>query len=124
MFNGKDAKTNYSKVAINNSVIDAAASVETIDITAEGDGYSLHMTAGYLSGKSGSNSIVFGDSPVANTISFDEEGRAVISSNSTYLVFNSDKTNGDRFRYYKSTTVTGSYAANYPKGYLYKLSLN
>ena len=124
VFNGKDAKQNYTTVAINNSIIDAAATVETIDIAAEGAGYSLHVADGYLSGKSGSNSIVFGASPVANTISFDEDGRAAIFSNDTYLVYNKDKTNGDRFRYYKSSTVTGSHADGYPKGYLYKLSLD
>ena len=120
VFNGTDVEGNYATVSIADSFIDASVSAATIEITAYESGYAVKVSSGYLSGKSGKNTIVTSSTAVANTITFEADGKASIYSDATYLVFNSATTNGNRFRYYKEATVSGN-SSTYVKPYLYKL---
>ena len=120
VFNGTDAEGNYATVSIADSFIDASVSASTVEITASGSGYAVKVSSGYISGKSGKNSIQTTSTAVANDITFEADGKASIYSDATYLVFNSATSNGNRFRYYKETTVSGN-PSTYVKPYLYKL---
>ena len=82
-------------------VADATTKAALFSIAEVEGGYSVKSASGiYISGKSGTNTIVEGTEPVANTISI-TEGNAVIASNSTSIMYNA--TSGqERFRYYKN----------------------
>lgn len=122
VFAGKDAATgSYTTAEINDSVIENDENLTIVNLIATGNGYAIKVGNQYISGVSGSNKINFGSSPVAITISFEADGKLSIFSNDTYFVFNSNTNNGDRFRFYKETTVTGTNGASYVKPYLYKL---
>ena len=59
-----------------------------------------------MGGKSDKNTIQFVASPIANTIDWQEANSAFkVSSNSASLVYNNATSNGDRFRFYKQTTI-------------------
>lgn len=63
-------------------------------------GFAIKSASGiYISGKSGSNMIVEGSDPVANTITI-SEGNAVIASNATSIMYNASS-GQERFRFYK-----------------------
>ena len=122
VFAGKDAATgSYTTAEINDSVIEYDENLTIVNLIATGNGYAIKVGNQYISGVSGSNKINFGSSPVAITISFEADGKLSIFSNDTYFVFNSNTNNGDRFRFYKKATVTGTNGAPYVKPYLYKL---
>ncbi len=102
-----DAAHNNIEVEIKDGVIaaDDATLAATFEIKKMDGGYSIQAAGGsFISGSSSKNTIVEGTSAVANTITFDENGNAVIFAGG-YLLFN--KTSGDtnyRFRYYKAQT--------------------
>lgn len=99
VFNGQDAANGYASATIDNNTI--TGTFEEIEIAAiAGGGYSLKATAGYMSGTSGKNTLVFNADAQANEITFDGEN-ARIESNSTTIRFNNAK-DQMRFRYYKS----------------------
>lgn len=98
VFNGKDAANGYASATIENNTI--AGEFEEIEIVAIQGGYSLKATAGYMSGTSGKNTLVFNQDAQLNEIEFDGE-YAKITSNSTTIRFN-NASDQMRFRYYKS----------------------
>lgn len=122
VFNGVDAANGYVGCTISDGVItsDDLGNCE-VTIEAMTGGYSIKINNGdkagnYIYGKSGSNSIQFGTTAVANEITF-TDGAATILSNSTSFRYNAASGN-DRFRYYKTTTTGDSYIlpALYKKG--------
>lgn len=121
VFTGVDNATgSYKTVTIENSTIQYDETLDVVNISQTGDGYAFKIGGKYISGKSGSNTIVFNDKEVATTVKFETDGKISIYSNSTYFVFNSATSNGDRFRFYKETTVNGN-TSTYVKPALYKL---
>lgn len=121
IFNGLDAANDYVTATISNSnIANVPEGSCPVIISSMTGGYSIYLTSGdkegnYIYGKSGSNSIQYGATAVANKITFND-GLAVIESNSTSFRYNSASGN-DRFRYYKTSTTGNSYI--YPA--LYKL---
>ncbi|MCQ2077107.1 MAG: InlB B-repeat-containing protein, partial [Bacteroidaceae bacterium] len=115
-FNGVDAANEYVECTISSGTITAndLAAYE-VTIAAMTGGYSLQLSASlgtdnkskYIYGKSGSNSIEYGTTAVANEITI-ANGAATILSNSTSLRYNSASGN-DRFRYYKTSTTGNTY---------------
>lgn len=102
-----DATSNYKTVTITDQTIAAEEADPYKFVIAPMDGgYSIQGVSGkYISGKSGSNTLVSNDSQQKNAITLDATGNANIISNTTYLRFNN--TSGQyRFRYYKSTTYS------------------
>ena len=125
VFNGVDAANGYEDCTISDGKItsDDFGAYE-VTIAAIDGGYSLQLSASlgtdnkskYIYGKSGSNSIQFGTTAVASTISI-ADGAATIENNSTYFCYNATSGN-DRFRFYKNTTTGANYIlpALYKKG--------
>lgn len=121
-FNGIDAANGNVTCTISDGVI-TSDDLGNCEVTIEEitGGYSIKINSGtnsgkYISGKSGSNTIVYGEIAVANEITI-SDGAATILSNSTTFRYNA--TSGqDRFRYYKTSTTGGSYIlpALYKKG--------
>lgn len=116
VFNGIDAANGYAECTITNGIITSEAlGAYEVTIAAMTGGYSLQLSeslgtnnAGkYIYGKSGSNSIQFGATAVANEITI-SDGAATILSNSTSFRYNAASGN-DRFRYYKISTTGASY---------------
>lgn len=110
VFNGVDTSNDYVRATISNNEIASSADVDLLTVTINA-GYTIKIDNGdnagkFIYGKSGSNSIQFGEA-TNNTISF-EDGKARIESDSTSLRFNS-ASNNYRFRYYKTTTTGASY---------------
>jgi len=111
VFNGVDGAFNYVEAAYGNNNIlgtDALAAVEATIATMEG-GYSIHTTAGYLCGTSGSNALKFATDAALNTIAFDENGELIITSETSVLRFNT-ASNQMRFRYFKSSSYSNQKA--------------
>lgn len=111
-FNGVDAVSDFIEATAVDGVIADDEALVAFDIAAMEGGYSIKVIGGekdgyYLSGKSGSNSIVYNETPVANEITF-EDGKATILSDNTTLRFNATS-NQNRFRYYKTTTTGDLY---------------
>ncbi|MBR2429715.1 MAG: hypothetical protein IKB15_07070 [Alistipes sp.] len=111
VFNGQDAVNGYSEATISNgSIIAEEEFVGEVTIAAMSDGYSLKAGAGYMYGTSGSNKLNFNSSTAqVNIISFERDGSAKITSNTSVLRFN-NASNQMRFRYYKSTSYSGQKA--------------
>lgn len=112
VFNGEDSVSDFIEAAAVNGVVEDNESLVAVDIAPMDGGYSVKIIGGdkdgnYISGTSGSNTIKYTSSPVANEITF-ADGKATILSNGTSLRFNA--TSGqDRFRYYKTTTTGNAY---------------
>lgn len=111
-FNGLDVANDYVEVTISDGAITDPNGAAIVEIKAMTGGYSLKITNGekadkYIYGKSGSNSIQYGTTAVANEITI-SDGAATILSNSTSFRYNSQSGN-DRFRYYKTATTGASY---------------
>lgn len=119
VWTGIDANSNYSTATISNSIITKPTSAASVTIASMNGGYSIKVNGGtndgkYISGTSGSNTTNFGTSAVANSLTY--SSGVDIASNTSHFVFNS--TSGTtRFRYYKSSTYSGS---AYKKPQLYK----
>ena len=119
VWTGVDANFNFETASITNSKITKPSNAVSVTISSMTGGYSIMVNGGtnngkYISGTSGSNTTVFGSSAVANTLTY--SSGVDIASNTSHFVFNS--TSGTtRYRYYKSTTYSGS---AYKKPQLYK----
>ena len=109
VFNGQDAVNGYEAATVVNGVISDNMTSCEVTIEAVGDGYSLKVAAGYMSGTSGSNKLNFGAEAAINHITFTADGNVDIESNTSVLRFNA-ASNQLRFRYYKSA----SYSAQTP----------
>ena len=102
-----DAAHNTIDVEITDGVIaaDDTTKAAAFEIKAMDGGWSIQAAGGsFISGSASANTIKEGTSAVANTITIDADGNAVIFAGG-YLMFN--KTSGDtnyRFRYYKAQT--------------------
>ena len=123
---GVDSSECVSSVTIsNNQITNPASAVVQIEIASMEGGYSLKVVGGtnngkYLDGKLSSgnaaNGTTFNSSPVAATISYGTDSTIITSSKGTEMRYNSADTNGNWFRFYKTTSsVTG-------KVQLYKLA--
>ena len=111
VFNGKDTANGYTAANISNGTITAEEIFAgEVTIAAMSGGYSLKVATGYMYGTSGSNKLNFNSTKAqANTISFESDGSAKITSNTSVLRFNSAK-DQLRFRYFKSSSYTGQKA--------------
>lgn len=111
VFNGKDAVNGYTEATISNGSITVEEAFESeVTIEAMNDGYSLKVTAGYMYGTSGSNKLNFNSTTAQlNTIKFENDGSATITSNTSVLRFN-NASNQLRFRYFKSSTYSSQKA--------------
>lgn len=107
VFNGKDAVNGYTAATISNGSIIANEKFDgEVTIAAMSGGYSLKVDAGYMYGTSGSNKLNFNSSTAqVNTISFESDGSAKITSNNSVLRFN-NASDQLRFRYYKSSSYS------------------
>lgn len=105
VFNGKDIANGYTAANISNGTITAEEIFAgEVTIAAMSEGYSLKVATGYMYGASGSNKLNFNSTKAqANTISFESDGSASITSNTSVLRFNSAK-DQLRFRYFKSSS--------------------
>ena len=110
VFNCQDAQANYSTVTVSEGTIAYSEGLlsSVVEIAAVDGGYSLTALSinKFMGGKSDKNTIQFVASPIANTIDWQEANSAFkVSSNSASLVYNNATSNGDRFRFYKQTTI-------------------
>lgn len=122
IFNGLSYSNEYVSATIsNNSISEVPANAAVLTIAAiDEDSYSIQISteatnnAGkYICGKSGSNTMNFESSAVANSISF-ENNDVVIVSDNTYLRWNNTS---NLFRYYKSGSYSSQQAIQlYKKG--------
>ena len=106
---GVDAASNYTTATITAGAIEVADAV-TIKIAAMEGGYSVLVNGGtnvgkYIYGTSNNNALKFGTDPTLNTFAY-TDGHVVMTSGEI-MAFN--KTSGQtRFRYFKSTTISGN----------------
>lgn len=109
VYTGVDNTNEYVEASINNNAITSADGMAEIEIAAMEGGYSLKVVGGandgkYMYGTNNSNKTNYSDEAQLNTIAL-SEGAAVITSNTSFIQFNS--TSGQmRFRYYKSGTTS------------------
>jgi len=111
VFNGQDAVNGYTSATISGTTISAeTAFAGEVTIAAMSGGYSLKAASGYMYGTSGDNKLNFNaNTAQVNTITFETDGSAKITSNTSVLRFNAAN-NNMRFRYYKSTSYTSQKA--------------
>ena len=109
-----DAEGNYIKVAMTNGVIEANATTNAAKFTVEkyNNGYSLKSASGlYMGNTSNQNKIITNASTkYENTLTLKSDGTVDVVSAGSYLRSNIATTNGDRFRYYKSSSYTNQKA--------------
>lgn len=107
---GVDAANCYEEVSISGNNITASGFVTIVVAKMEnGNDYSIQVNGGtndgnYAYGQSGSNTIKFGTTPIANTFEFESDG-IKITSNTSVMRFNNSN-NNLRFRYFKSSSYT------------------
>ena len=123
VWTGVDAVSNYKTATITAGAIEVADAVTTIKIAAMKGGYSVLVNGGtnnvgkYIYGTSGKNALNFGENPTLNTLTYATDH--VVMTSGEIMAFN--KTSGQtRFRYYKSSTITGPQGSNYIYPQLYK----
>ena len=111
VYNGKDAVNGYTDATVSNgSITTDEAFAGEVTIAAMSGGYSLKVAGGYMYGTSGSNKLNFNSTTAqVNTISFENDGSAKITSNTSVLRFNA-ASNQMRFRYYKSSSYSSQKA--------------
>ncbi|MBR5726666.1 MAG: endonuclease, partial [Muribaculaceae bacterium] len=115
-FNGAltnlDDTPNTISVAISNNTIEANASTNAAKFTIAtmSGGYSIKAESGkYIGITSNSNGLTSSDSPLSNTISYNNGDVDIVSSGGAYLRYNA-ASNQQKFRYFKSSTYTGQKA--------------
>ena len=113
-FNGAltnlDGTGNYVSVTISDYTIaaDNTTNAARFTIAPMTGGYSIQAASGkYIGNGSNSNSLTSSDSPLANTLAFNNGNVDIIGSGGAYLRYN---TNDPRFRYYKSSSYTNQAA--------------
>ena len=116
LYQGLSGTNSSASVEISSGSIahsEAVAKCEVI-IAAVDDGYSLQMNTSadnnagkYMSGISGSNTTNYNATASANTITLEDNGDVIgIVSNTSVFRYNSGTSNGDCFKYYKSSTYS------------------
>lgn len=109
VWTGVDAASNYKAATITAGAIEVADAV-TVKLAAMAGGYSVLVNGGtndgkYIYGASGSNTLNFGVNPTLNTLAYATDH--VVMTSGGIMTFN--KTSGQtRFRYFKSTTISGN----------------
>lgn len=111
-FNGAlttlDAINNYIDVAINDETIAATTDTEAARftiVTMDG-GYSIQAASGkYIGNASNSNALTSSDTPLVNTLAYNNGNIDIVGSGGAYLRFNS-QSGQNRFRYYKSSSYS------------------
>lgn len=111
-FNGAlttlDATNNYIDVAINDETIAATTDTEAARftiVTMDG-GYSIQAASGkYIGNASNSNALTSSDTPLVNTLAYNNGYIDIVGSGGAYLRFNS-QLGQNRFRYYKSSSYS------------------
>lgn len=116
-----DAEGNKASVTIgSDKTIEATDAMKKISFTiaSKSGGYSIKSASGkYIGNTSNANSLKNGTSDsYVNTISLNSDKSVQITSSSSVLRFNANTTNGNRYRYYKSSSYT-----NQKPIHLYKL---
>lgn len=115
-----DAEGNYITVAVADNKITAndTTNAAKFTIAKTNAGYTIKSASGYYIGNtSNQNKIVTNKTTTYdNTLTLNTDGTVNIVSADTYLRCNIQTTNGNRFRYFKSTTYTNQKAIT-----LYKL---
>lgn len=106
VWNGMDAVNCYDEMALNGNAITTSSAVKLI-VAAMDNGYSVQILGGendgkYIYGQEGSNTVKYGNEPVANTFECDGES-VFMTSNTSVMRFNS-AANQMRFRYYKESS--------------------
>ena len=112
-----DCVSNNQGVDITNNSI-TTSNAYSFTIAKSGSNYTIQSASGYYIGQtSNANGLKSNTSTTyANTISLNADGSVNIVSGGAYLRFNNSNNNGDRFRYYKSSSYTNQQAIQ-----LYKL---
>jgi hypothetical protein len=105
VFNGNEEVNGHVTTTVTDNKIVFAEGMEPVVIAAMEDGYSLHVTNGYMYGQSDKNLLKFGEEPSLTTIALDESGNAVITNNTAIFRFNT-ASNQLRFRFYKPTSTS------------------
>ena len=108
-----DAEGNRTSVAIVDGKIEATDAMKNIMFTVEvySTGYSIKSASGkYIGNSSDQNKLLNTTTKYVNTISLNSDGSAQIVSAKSVLRFNANTTNGDRYRYYKSSSYTNQKA--------------
>ena len=105
VFNGNEEVNGHVTATVTDNKITFAEGMEPVEIEAMEDGYSLHVTNGYMYGQADKNLLKFSDDPQLTTIALDEDGNAVITNNTAIFRFNkaSDQL---RFRFYKPSSTS------------------
>lgn len=107
-----DAVSNTISVTIANEKIESKKETEAAKFTiSKNEGsYSILSSSGkYIGQNSDANGMASSDKPIANTISFDSDGNAIITSALAHLRYNT-ASNQARFRFYKSSSYTNQKA--------------
>jgi len=108
VFNCKDENNGYVKAyATGDTIFSDELDSYVVEVAKMTSDYSVKVVSldKYMSGTSGSNSLVFGTTPVLNTIAFHKADSIDMISNTSMFTFNSTK-GTTRFRYYKPKTVS------------------
>ena len=101
-----DAEGNHQDVTISEGTITGDYSAYVFEIETMEGGYSVKTPGGkYIGNKSNANKLVSDSAPLLNTIALGEDG-VLITSAESVLRFNNAASNGNRFRYYKSSSYT------------------
>ena len=115
-----DAEGNYITVAMADGVIEANATTNAAKFTIEkyDNGYSIKSASGlYMGNTKDQNKIITNaTTKYENTLTLNADGSVDVVSAGSYLRSNIAATNGNRFRYYKSSSYTNQKAIS-----LYKL---
>ena len=115
-FNGAltdlDDTPNTISVTISNNTIEANATTNAAKFTIAtmSGGYSIKAESGkYIGITSNSNGLTSSDSPLSNTISYNNGDVDIVSSGGAYLRYNA-ASNQQKFRYFKSSTYSNQKA--------------
>ncbi len=115
-----DATNNCISVTITNNTIasNATTNASQFTIAPMTGGYSIQAASGkYIGNGSDSNGLTSSsNTPLANTLTFNNNNVDIVSSGGAYLRFN-NQSGQNRFRYFKSSTYTNQQAIQlYKKG--------
>ena len=111
-----DKEGNKTSVTIVDGKIEATDAMKNIMFTVEvyNTGYSIKSASGrYIGNSSDQNKLLNNNTTkYVNTISLNSDGSAQIVSAKSVLRFNANTTNGNRYRYYKSSSYTNQKASH------------
>ena len=103
-----DAEGNYITAAIVDNKIEATDATNAAKFTIEknGSAYAIKSASGKYIGNSKDQNKLLTDKKYDNTLTLQADGSVDIVSANSHLRSNIETTNGNRFRYYKSSTYT------------------